>query len=76
MADALKDTLTWLDVTQFVGIPAFFGGILQVAHELTYGPPSSEKQHRPAGGAPPKTMWAGFLALFIGGLFGVGGEQQ
>ncbi|MGB6326038.1 MAG: hypothetical protein WBG11_09760 [Methylocella sp.] len=65
--------LSWCNAILFVGIPAFFGGILQVAHELTDGPPSSEKQHRPAGGATPKTMWAGFLALFIGGLFGVGG---
>ena len=68
--------LTWVDVIQFVGIPAFFGGILQVAHELRYGPPSSEKQHRPAGGAPPKTMWAGFLALFIGDYSESAVEQQ
>lgn len=75
-AEALQgtqDTLRWCNVIQFVGIPAFFGGMLQVAHELTYGSPSSEKQHRSAGGASPKTIWAGFIALFIGGFFGVGG---
>lgn len=65
--------LTWIDVIQFVGIPAFFGGILQVAHELTYGSLSSEKQHRPAGDVPAKTKLAALTDVIIGGLFGVGG---
>jgi tetratricopeptide (TPR) repeat protein len=60
--------LSWCNAILFVGIPAFFGGILQVAHELTYG-----SQHRPAGGAPPKTKWASLIDVIIGGLFGVGG---
>jgi hypothetical protein len=46
MADSLK--LTWDNAILFVGIPAFFGGILQVVNKLTYGSLFSEEQHRTA----------------------------
>jgi hypothetical protein len=51
-ADALQDTLTWVYAILFVGIPAFFGGVLQVVYDLTYGSLLSEEQRGPPGDEP------------------------
>jgi hypothetical protein len=68
--DGIPD-LTWLDAILFVGIPAFFGGILQVSYEWSYGSLFSEEQSRTGGDVPPETKRAFAVELFTGGLFGL-----
>ena len=46
--DAIPD-LTWLNAILFVGIPAFFGGGLQVVYDWNYGSLLSKEQRGPPG---------------------------
>jgi hypothetical protein len=45
--------LTWLNAILFVGIPAFFGGVLQVFYEWSYGSFFSEEQRSTGGDERP-----------------------
>jgi hypothetical protein len=67
--DAIPD-LTWVDAILFVGIPAVFGGILQVSYKLTYGSLFSEEQHSPAGDELPNDF-KGYVETFRNDPLGV-----
>ncbi len=71
--DVVQGTLTWFDTILFVGVPAIFGGILQISYKLTYGSLFGEEQRGTAGSESPKTRGVVLKDLITGALFGLGG---